>query len=339
MIESTVAGKLVKRRSRGPLCEPKLLADIGGTNARFGIERERGDIIAIATLACNEYRTLPQAIQAYLSSLPAIAAGASEVQDAAIAIAANIHGDRVKMTNHDWDFSTNAVREELGLRSLVLVNDFSAMAMAIPYLGAEEKRQVGGGSAQKDGAIGLVGPGTGFGVSALVPINGEWTALVTEGGHVNVAPSNELECQILQFAWREFPHVSVERLLSGIGLNIVYRALCQLKQAPPAALSVAEIIRRALARECPICELTIEVFCEMLGTATANVALTVGASGGMYIGGGIVPRLGDRFIHSGFRRRFEDKGRFAAYLSQIPTVLITSEYPTFHGLSAKLAAA
>jgi glucokinase len=339
MIESIVAGKLVMTRGRSPMQVPKLLADIGGTNARFGLELERGQIIAIATLPCNDFGSLSQAIQSYLSSVPAVAAGAIDVEDAAIAVAANIDGDKIKMTNNDWVFSTDAVRKELGLRSLVLLNDFSAMALSIPYLGDSDKLQVGGGSAQKNSAIGLVGPGTGFGVSALVPLNGEWTPLVTEGGHVNFAPSNELECQILQFAWREYPHVSVERLLSGIGLNIVYRALCELKGAPAESLTVAEIIRRALGRECEICDKTIEAFCEMLGTATANVALTIGARGGMYIGGGIVPRLGARFAQSGFRRRFEAKGRFSSYLSRIPTVLITAEYPTFQGLSAKLAAA
>jgi glucokinase len=339
MIESNVAGKLVMRRSMRPLRVPRLLADIGGTNARFGLELERGEITAIATLPCNAYGTLSQAIQTYLSSIPAIAAGAAEVREAAVAVAANIEGDRVKMTNHDWVFSTDAVRRELGLRSLLLINDFSAMAMSIPYLRHGDKRQVGGGQAIAGGAIGLVGPGTGFGVSALVPVDGVWTALITEGGHVNFAPSNALECKILEFAWREYPHVSVERLLSGIGLNILYRALCEVQGAVCAPLSAAEIIQRALSRECGICDQVIDLFCDMLGTAAANVALTIGARGGMYIGGGIVPRLGERFFQSGFRRRFEAKGRFSAYLADVPTMLITAEYPTFHGLSAKLAAA
>jgi len=148
-----------------------------------------------------------------------------------------------------------------------------------------------------------------------------------------------MECRVLEFAWREHAHVSVERLLSGIGLDIVYRALCEQATVQPEAIDVPEIIRRGLARQCAVCSDTIDAFCAMLGTAAANVALTLGASGGVYIGGGIVPRLGARFDASGFRTRFEAKGRFSAYLAQIPTYLITAEYPAFKGLSAKLAMA
>lgn len=324
-------------RRRHDLPPPKLLADIGGTNARFALETASGVIVAAASLCCDDFATLSQAIQHYLCSVSAVAAGAIDVEEAAIAIAADIRGDRVKMTNRDWQFSTEVMRKELGLRSLVLVNDFTAMALSIPRLNDIDTLRIGGGLANPQGAIGLVGPGTGFGVSALIPTNGKWSALVTEGGHVNFAPSNEVEIQILQYAWREFPHVSVERLLSGIGLNIVYRAICEIRGARAEELSVAGIVQRALNEQCALCDETIGAFCNMLGTAAANVALTIGATGGMYIGGGIVPRLGPRFTASGFRRRFEEKGRFAAYLANIPTYVITADNPTFLGLSAKLA--
>jgi glucokinase len=337
MIESTVAGKLVMTRRRHATQPPKLLADIGGTNARFALKLANGAIIAIASLRCDDYGSLSQAMQHYLCSVSAVAAGAIDVEEAAIAIAADIRGDRVKMTNRDWQFSTDAMRKELGLQKLVLVNDFTAMALSIPRLNDIDTLRIGGGQANPQGAIGLVGPGTGFGVSALIPGNGKWSALVTEGGHVNFAPSNEREIQILQFAWREFSHVSVERLLSGIGLNIVYRALCEMHGADTEEISVADIVQRALDGQCALCDETVDAFCEMLGTAAANVALTIGATGGMYIGGGIVPRLGPRFAASGFRRRFEDKGRFAAYLANIPTYVITADNPALLGLSARLA--
>jgi len=337
MIESTIAGKLVMMRPRYDMPPPKLLADIGGTNARFALELGNGEIAAIASLRCDDYPTLSQAIQHYLSSVEAVAVGAIDVEEAAVAIAADIRSDRVSMTNRDWQFSTDAMRKELGLRSLVLVNDFTAMALSIPRLNDIDTLRIGGGQANPQGAIGLVGPGTGFGVSALIPSDGKWSALVTEGGHVNFAPSNELEIQILQYAWREFSHVSVERLLSGIGLNIVYRAICEVRGAVAEELSVADIVQRALDGQCACCDETIDAFCDMLGTAAANVALTIGATGGMYIGGGIVPRLGARFAASGFRRRFEDKGRFAAYLANIPTYVITADNPTFLGLSVRLS--
>lgn len=337
MIESSIAGKLViaRARERGA---PRLLADIGGTHARFAIETAPGVVQAVAVLPCAAYATPEHAMRDYLQSEAAQDAGSGAVREAALAIAGNVAGEQVCMTNHHWLFVPAALRKAFGLHALVLCNDFSALALAIPRLGAEERRQVGGGQAVDEGVIGVLGPGTGFGVSGLVMSQGGWTPLETEGGHVNFAPSNETECRILEYAWREFAHVSVERLLSGIGLHIVYRALCEQAGAEPTAADVPEIIRRGLAGECAQCSATIDTFCAMLGTAAANVALTLGAVGGIYIGGGIVPRLGARFDASGFRARFEAKGRFSSYLAQIPTYVITAAYPAFKGLSAKLAA-
>ena len=141
---------------------------------------------------------------------------------------------------------------------------------------------------------------------------------------------------ILQFAWREFEHVSAERLISGDGLELIYRALAD-RAGGGRRLPAAEITRRALAGESQLCDDVIEAFCCMLGTVAANVALTLGALGGIYIGGGIVPRLGARFDRSGFRARFERKGRFANYIAQVPTFVITAKYPAFLGTSAILA--
>ncbi len=317
---------------------PRLLADIGGTHARFAIEVAPGIVLAIAVLPCAAYATPEEAMRDYLASSAAIDAGAGAVREAALAIAGNVNGERVRMTNHHWLFVPEAIRKAFGLHALTLCNDFSALALAIPRLSPAEKRQVGGGRAIEGGATGVLGPGTGFGVSGLVMAQGDWTPLETEGGHVNFAPSNEVECRILEYAWREHAHVSVERLLSGIGLHIVYRALCEQAGVVPTAAEVPEIIRRGLSGECAQSSATIDTFCAMLGTAAANVALTLGAVGGIYIGGGIVPRLGPRFDASGFRARFEAKGRFSSYLAQIPTYVITAEYPAFKGLSARLAA-
>ena len=150
--------------------------------------------------------------------------------------------------------------------------------------------------------------------------------------------SDETEAAVLAFARREYPHVSAERLLSGFGLELMYRAFADRAGQPDQPLPAPEISRRALAGECAICDATIECFCAMLGTVASNLAVTLGALGGLYIGGGIVPRLGQRFERSGFRRRFEQKGRFSGYVAQIPTYVITAEYPAFSGVSAILAA-
>jgi glucokinase len=316
---------------------PRLLADIGGTNARFALELGPGRIAAIEVLACAAYPTLLDAMRAYLA-LPAVAA-IGQVRHAAIAIANPVTGDFVRMTNHHWAFSTEQVRTDIGFDTLLVVNDFSALAMALPHLAAHEKQQIGGGTPIAGEPIGLLGAGTGLGVSGLIatPDGAGWTALRSEGGHVTFSPANATEVAILQYAWTEFEHVSAERLLSGAGVELIYRALARHRGQPDEGLGAPEISRRGLAGDCPLCEEVLEAFCGMLGTIAGNLAVTLGAQGGVYIGGGIVPRLGERFGRSCFRKRFEQKGRFVGYLAQVPTYVITAQYPAFTGVSAILA--
>lgn len=320
---------------------PRLLADIGGTNARFALELGPHRFTAVLVLACNAYAGLYEAVRAYLESdtvrqaYPAIAQ--APIRHAAIAIANPVDGDLVSMTNHHWEFSVSQLRDRLGLQTLVVVNDFTALAMALPYLQPEEKVQVGGGQAQAQRVIGLIGPGTGLGVSAIIPAGKQWVPLSSEGGHVSFSPVDAEELQLLQEVWREFPHVSAERLISGMGIELIYRTLCRLQgKTDVVELPAAEISRQALDGSCPVCQKTIAHFCAMLGTVAGNLAITLGATGGVYIGGGIVPRLGELFAHSAFRQRFEAKGRFVNYLAQIPTFVITAEYPAFLGVSAIL---
>ena len=314
----------------------RLLADIGGTNARFALEFGPGRIELIDVLACEDHASLVDAIRAYLATPGVLTAAPNPIRHAAIAIANPVTGDYVRMTNHHWEFSIDAVRRKCEFETLLVLNDFSALARSLPHLG-EQKRQVGGGVPLPDSPLGLVGAGTGLGVSGLIPCGSSWTALQSEGGHVSFSPADELEVAILQFAWREFEHVSAERLLSGAGLELIYRALADRAGRREERLSAPEISRRALAGECALCDQVLETFCGMLGAAAGNLALSLGAQGGVYIGGGIVPRLGERFDRSCFRSRFEQKGRFAAYLAKIPTYVITADYPAFIGVSAVLA--
>jgi glucokinase len=316
---------------------PRLLADIGGTNARFALETGPGRIELIEVLAGADYPTLADALRAYRASPALAAAGVTRIRHAAIAIANPVVADYVKMTNHHWEFSIAALQRECGFDTLMVVNDFSALAYALPHLREDQKRQVGGGAAQPGTPLGLVGAGTGLGVSGLIPCGDGWTALKSEGGHVTFAPADPAELAILQFAWREFEHVSAERLLSGVGIELIHRALAAHSGQPCDPVGAAEIVRRALAGECALCDRVIDTFCAMLGTVAGNLAITLGAQGGVYIGGGIVPRLGGRFTDSPFRARFEHKGRFAGYLAQVPTWVITAEYPAFVGVSAILA--
>lgn len=313
---------------------PHVLADVGGTNARFALEVAQGQIEAITVLPCANYPTLADALRAYLAGLPQ----PTEIAHVAIAIANPVDGDWVQMTNHHWAFSIEAVRQELGLASFLVTNDFTALARALPHLSSDQKQQIGGGVERAGGAIGLLGAGTGLGVSGIIPSGIGPIALKSEGGHVTFSPSDEREIDILRFAWREFSHVSAERLLSGVGLELIYRALAHRAGVAAEPLSAPEITRRGLSEDMawPLCNETIECFCLMLGTIAGNIAVTLGTQGGIYIGGGIVPRLGARFASSGFRQRFEAKGRFVGYLSQVPTWVITAEYPAFLGVSAIL---
>ncbi|MFC5546931.1 glucokinase [Massilia aerilata] len=309
----------------------RLLADIGGTNARFALQQAGGTGFAdIEVLACGDYPAIDDAVRAYLDGAAARGLATAGVKQAAIAIANPVEGDEVGMTNHCWRFSIGALKAGLGLDTLLVVNDFAALAMALPHLKAEQRERIGGGEAQPGKPIGLIGPGTGLGVSGVVPCGGRWTALAGEGGHVSFAPVTKQEMKILQALWEEYGHVSAERLLSGLGLELIHRALAGQR------LSAPEITARALDGGSIACRETVETFCAVLGSVAGNVALTLGATGGMYIGGGIVPRLGSLFTGSRFRERFEGKGRLSGYLARIPTWLITEEYPALRGVAAML---
>ncbi len=315
---------------------PRLLADIGGTYARFALELGPGEFSQIASLRCADHADFHAAVIAYLQGLGGTDAAAQQIAHAAIAIANPVEGDLVRMTNYHWQFSIDEMRQRLGLDTLVVVNDFTALAMALPRLADSDVRQVGGGQARRPSVIGLLGSGSGLGVSGLIPAGDGWIALGTEGGHTSFAPRDEREIAILRHAWKTFGHVSFERLLSGPGLELIYRAVCERAEQPALDLQAPAITQRALEQGDVLCLETLELFCSLLGTAAANLAVTLGALGGIYIGGGIVPRLGEYFDRSPFRRRFEDKGRFRDYVAAIPTFVITAEHATFKGASAIL---
>ncbi|MDL2355086.1 MAG: glucokinase [Pseudomonadota bacterium] len=310
---------------------PRLLADIGGTNARFAVQvGQRFE--AIDVLSCAEHATLGDAIDVYLARAAASGVDVDAIAHAAIAIANPVEDDLVRMTNHHWSFSISRLRAERGFDTLLVVNDFAALAMSLPILAETQRQRIGGGVEIAGKPIGLIGPGTGLGVSGVMPCHGGWTALAGEGGHASFAPNNEDELRILQFLWQDFGHVSAERLLSGMGLELIHRALSG------GRLAASDITGQALAGDSDAALRTVNCFCGVLGSVAGNVALTLGATGGMYIGGGIVPRLGHLFAASSFRQRFEDKGRLSGYLARIPTYLITEQYPALVGVAAMLSA-
>ena len=313
---------------------PRLVADIGGTNARFGWVAAPGAPVGhVHTLAVPGFAGPAEAARAYLAWLAAAPGGdARAPRHAAFAVATAVAGDRVAFTNSHWDFSRSAVQSALGLQSLLLLNDFESLALSLPGLGAGQVRAHPGAGRPLGGALAVVGPGTGLGVGAVVPDGrGGWVALPGEGGHATLAPADDLESALLACVRQSFAHVSAERLLSGIGLPVLHQGLAQVLGQPAAACSAAAIVDAAEAGTDALCGKTLDVFCALLGGFAGNVALTLGARGGVFIGGGIVPRFADRFFASAFRQRFEAKGRFQPYLSAIPTALITDTLAALGG--------
>ena len=333
--------------------QARLVADIGGTNARFGWQADRAAPIEhVQTLRCADFATLEDAIRAYLDG-----AALAVPPVCGIGIATPITGDAVRMTNHHWAFSQRDLRTRLGLARLLVINDFTALALAVPVLQAGALRQVGGGAAVAGAAIGVLGPGTGLGVSGLVPRGdpdgagdrsvdgrgdgdgdgigigigigighgeaGVYLPLQGEGGHVTLAADTLREFAALDVLRRRYGHASAERVVSGQGLLDLCTALCEVDGITPVpASTAADVTRQALDASNPTCTEALQMFCGFLGSVAGNLALTLGAQGGVYIGGGIVPRLGTWFDGSPFRSRFEAKGRFRGYLAAIPTFVI-----------------
>jgi glucokinase len=311
-----------------------LVGDVGATNARFGLVTPAAEIRHTATFACADFAEIGDAIAAYLpqrGDLPMPRAGA-------LAIAAAVTGDDIRMTNHPWHFSLAALRDRLGLARLLAINDFTAAALAVPHLGAGDRWPVGGGAAVAGKPIGVLGPGSGLGVSGLVPAGAGWVALTGEGGHATMAPASERESAVLAQMRRHFDHVSAERCLSGPGLVNLYNSLAAVDGVPAAPYTPAQITDPETGASDGLCREATAMFCAMLGTVAGNLALTLGAQGGVYIAGGIVLRLGSRFAASGFRERFEAQGRMRPYLAAIPTYVVTHKLLAFLGCAAALAA-
>ncbi|KAB2940287.1 MAG: glucokinase [Hyphomicrobium sp.] len=294
-----------------------LVGDIGATNARFALIAPDGALSRHANLLCEDYSGIGAAIEAYLAQ-----ANAGRPAHAILAVATAPDGDRVSFTNNPWTFSITQLAESLGVRRLRVINDFHANALAVPRLAASDRVKVGGGEPVAETPMGVIGPGSGLGVSTVVWTGTSYMPVPGEGGHVTMAAADDAEGEVLALLRRRFDHVSAERVLSGPGLVNLYNALCEIGGRPSPGLTAAQITDPATAAEDACAKRAVAMFCAMLGTVAGNLALTLGARGGIYIAGGIVPKLGAAFAQSQFRARFEDKGRFRTYLSAIPTFVV-----------------
>lgn len=304
-----------------------LIADIGGTNARFALVRQ-GALAYQAQLAVAEHADPVAAVRHFLIQAKPDPAP----RRAALAVAGPVEGDKVRLTNSPWVVSAGDLRAGFGFEAVTIVNDFAALAWAVPRLAPADLAQVGGGRPAAGAPAAVLGPGTGLGLAAWIPGGDGPLVLNTEGGHVTMPAADETEAKLLDRLRRRFGHVSAERVLSGEGLTLLYATLAEAEGRSVSARDAAAITERALAGDCPDSAAALRTFCAMLGTVAGNVALTLGARGGVYIAGGIVPRFIDFLKASAFRARFEAKGRFDDYMAAIPTWVIVHPDPAFLGL-------
>lgn len=312
-----------------------LVADIGGTNIRLGILGILGSEQGVEQLKvyqCAQYSGLAEVLQQYFSETGI----SGQSVNACFAIACPVENDIISMTNLPWQFSKSGLKAQLSLNKLLLINDYTAIAFAVPHLSDVQKVQIGGGEVVSNKPIAICGPGTGLGVAHAVPSNGQWLSLGGEGGHVDFAPVDESETQILSYLLTKHKRVSYEQLLSGMGLEQIYQALLSIKGRQAEPLSAQQICENALSESCELCQQALAQFCKTLGSFAGNLALTMASFGGVYIAGGIVPRFIDYFKSSEFRTRFEAKGRFIEFNRTIPTFVITESQPGILGASAFL---
>ena len=321
----------------GRPARPWLLADIGGTNARFGwLAAGQNDVCHVASLRGVDHAGPAAAARAYLDSLARqLGREYSPPRAGAFAVATAVGEDQISFTNSGWSFSRRQTQAELGLDDLLVLNDFEALALSLPCLGAAQLRPHGA-LPEARGTLAVVGPGTGLGVAGVVQTRHGWAALAGEGGHATLAAGDDFESALLAAVRREHAHVSAERLLSGIGLPVLHQGVASVLGLQAESLAAEVIVERGLAGSDAACSRSLDSFCALLGGFCGNVALTLGARGGLYIGGGIVPRLGERFFQSRFRERFEAKGRFQAYLQAVPTALITDTLVALTGAAQAL---
>ena len=304
-----------------------LLADIGGTNARFAL-LEGGQIGPVEHTRVVDHATVIDAITAFLARHATC--GSPDV--ATLDIAGPIENNRVMLTNSRWTVDAGDLQNSFGFRAVHLLNDFEAIAWALPALGFSDLFSIGAQLSASGAPMLVVGPGTGFGVSCLVPRGATSFAIVTEAGHATLPAASEREARIIAHLRQRFGHVSIERALSGPGLENLYEALAAVDGVQTPNRDAASITEAAIGGSCGVSQAALDMFCSLLGTVCGNLALTFGAHGGVYIAGGIVPRFLDYPARSSFRKRFESKGRFEAYLRDIPVRIIVRPDVSFIGL-------
>ena len=309
-----------------------LVGDVGGTNARFALVDVEGRVRNLHVFEARKYASLTEVIAEYLHRT----VGRKRPARAVIAVAGPVLDGEIEFTNLDWQVSEGDLLATFEFEAVKLINDFAGQALACPLLQPDDLRVLGpklrGGS---DCPMVVLGAGTGFGVAGLARGERGDMALATEGGHAAFAPSDEVEYAVWKRLKAEHGRVSIERLLSGRGLYDLYKTLAEMKGAQ-ASLADQRAVTEAGNAGDELASETLDRFCGILGSVAGDLALTFGARGGVFVSGGIAPRMAERLASGSFRQRFEDKGRLRPYVEQIPTSLVLHPYPAILGAARQL---
>jgi glucokinase len=306
-----------------------LLGDIGATNARFAL-LSNGVLGPIEWFTVAEFAQFTDAVGAFCRRH----CGHIPVSEVLLAVAGPVVEDRCMLTNCRWIIDASELHAGFGFTRVRIFNDFEAIALSLPQLTRADLYPLGGGAVVSGAPMAVLGPGTGLGVACFVPASPNSIVIASEGGHATMAACSPREDAIIDYLRREFGHVSAERVVSGTGLENLYRAVIAVDRVEAPERHAAEITKAALEGDSPIARAALELFCAMLGSIAGNAALMFGARGGVFIAGGIAPRITDFMARSEFRARFESKGRFATYLASVPTNVIVHPAATFVGLSS-----
>jgi glucokinase len=306
-----------------------LLADIGGTNARFAL-MDRGEIGPVEHLKVADFSSAADAIAAFQTRHAADQPAAAAV----LGVAGPVQNNRCIITNSRWIIDGDELQKMFGFSTARLLNDFEALAWSLPALQPSDLFALGKQRAIAGAPMLAIGPGTGFGAACFFRHDTLPFAVITEAGHATLPATSEREEQVIGQLRRRFGHVSIERALSGSGLENLYSALAAVDGVAAPDRDPAAITSAALDGSCSISRAALDMFCSSLGSVAGNLALTFCAQGGVFIAGGIVPRFADRLAESNFRTQFESKGRYQSYLRDIPIHIIMSPDASFIGLKS-----
>lgn len=299
-----------------------LVGDIGGTNVRLAlVSSNKVNLYKIKIFKCINYINIIEVIKKYISLVDC-----EYPKNACLAFACPVNYNLIKMTNNSWQIKKYELKHKMKLKKLKIINDFTAIALGLPHIQTKDLYKIGYGKIYNNSNKLLIGPGTGLGIAGLIPNKKLWIPLSGEGGHISFAPIDNFEIYILNWFKKIYNRVSIERILCGQGIVDLYNAHVNYYNFKNSLKTPAEITKAALNKQDHLAYKTIMRFCKILGNVTGDIALTLGAKGGVYLCGGILPRIKNILDNSDFRISFYNKGRMSFYNKEISTWLVKSKW-------------